>query len=102
MSDIISFADLTDPYQVVIVSPAGDRLVNGQGSLTLTAEVWQSGELIEDVAGSKFAYSWRRYDKDGRQDAAWGTSGVKTGRQLIVSASDVAVRATFVCEIALK
>lgn len=102
VSDIISFADLTDPYQVVIVSPSGDRLVNGQGSLTLTAEVWQAGEVVADTAGSKFNYSWKRYDKDGRQDTAWGTSGVKTGRQLTVSASDVSVKATFICEIALK
>lgn len=102
VSDVISFADLTDPYQVEIVAPQGDKLVRGQGSLTLIAEVWQAGNRINDDAGAKFTYTWRKYNKEGTLDSAWGTSGTKTGRQITVTGADVSVKSTLVCEIALK
>lgn len=103
VSDIVSFADLTDPYQIEVVSPAGDKIVNGLGSIVVTAEVWQKGEKIADAtADSKFTFSWKKYNKDGVQDSAWGTAGVKAGRQLTVNAADVSVKATFIVEITAK
>lgn len=102
VSDVISFADMTDPYTVEIVSPQGDRLVRGQGSLTLTAEVWQAGNRIEDGAGSKFNYTWRMFNKDGQAVSSWGSSGTKSGRQITVTGADVSVKSTFVCEISAK
>jgi len=103
VSDTITFADMTDPYQVQLVSPAGDKLVNGSGELVISAEVWQNGEKIADAtAEGMFTYTWRKYDKDGVQDTEWGTAGVKTGRQLTVTATDVSIKSTFVVEIALS
>ena len=100
VSDIISFADLTDPYQIEVVSPAGDKIVNGQGSIDITAEVWQNGEKLSNV--SKFDFTWKKFNKDGAQDTAWGTSGVKTGQVLTVTKADISIKSTFVVEIALK
>lgn len=102
VADVISFADLSDPYQVEILSPAGDKLVRGQGSLTLTAQVWQKGNLIEDNNGAKFNYVWRKYNANGTADASWGSSGTKQGRTLTVTGADISTKATFVCEITAK
>ena len=99
VSDIISFADLTDPYQIELVSPAGDKIVNGQGSITITAEVWQNGEKIpNDTAKTKFNFTWKKFNKDGNQDTTW----TKTGQELTVEAKDISIKATFVVELTLK
>lgn len=103
VSDIISFSDLSDPYVVEVSSTTGDKLVNGQGSTTLNVKVWQNGEEFADAAAdAKFAFSWKKYKKDGTQDAAWGTDGVKAGKSLVVTSADVDVKATFIVELSLK
>ena len=103
VSDIISFSDLSDPYIVEVSSTTGDKLINGQGSTTINAKVWQNGEAFTDsAADTKFVFSWKKYNKDGTQDTAWGTSGVKTGKTITVTAAEVDVKATFVVELSLK
>lgn len=103
VSDIISFADLSDPYQIVIAAPAGDKIVNGIGSIPIIAEIWQNGEKIPDAtASTKFVFSWKRFDKNGTQDTAWGTSGIKTGTTQTITKDDVTIKATFVCELSEK
>ena len=99
VSDIISFADLTDPYQIEVVSPAGDKIVNGQGSIEITAEVWQNGEKIpNETATTKFNFTWKKFNKDGLQDTNW----TNTGQVITVEAKDISIKSTFVVEIALK
>ena len=100
VSDIISFADLTDPYQIELVSPAGDKIVNGLGSIEITAEVWQNGEKLSDV--SKFNFTWKKFDKDGVQDTTWVPNVSATGQVLTVTAKDISIKSTFVVEITLK
>lgn len=103
VSDIISFSDLSDPYVIEVSSTTGDKMVNGQGSTTLNAKVWQDGSVFADsAADTKFVFSWTKFKKDGTQDAAWGTSGVKTGKSVTVNASEVDVKATFIVELSLK
>lgn len=48
VSDIISFADMSDPYQVEITAPAGTTLTSGLTSTILTVNCWQNGELLPD------------------------------------------------------
>ena len=100
VSDIISFADLTDPYQIQLVSPAGDKIVNGQGKIDITAEVWQSGEKLSDV--SKFEFTWKKFDKDGKLDTNWVPNVSGAGQIITVSASDISIKATFIVELTLK
>lgn len=103
VSDIISFSDLSDPYVVEVSSTTGDKIINGTGSTTLNVKVWQNGEVFADAAAdTKFTFNWKKYKKDGTQDTAWGTTGVKTGRTLTVTASEVDVKATFIVELSLK
>lgn len=103
VSDIISFSDLSDPYVVEVSSTTGDKIINGQGSTTLNVKVWQNGEAFSDsAADTKFTFSWKKYGKDGTQDTAWGTDGVKTGRSLTIDAADIDTKATFIVELSLK
>lgn len=101
--DIVSFFDQSDPYYVEIYSTTGDKILNGQGSTTLMAKVWQAGECFEDAdATAKFDFKWKKYSSSGTQDTSWGTSGVKTGSSITVAASEVSQKATFICEIYSK
>ena len=101
---LCSFEDKTDPYEVQVGSTTGDKIVNGTGSTTLFARVWQGGTQIETeataAASRQFAYTWHKFDKNGTATNFSGTSSpTKTGNPLIVLAADVDTRATFVCEV---
>lgn len=99
VSDIISFADMSDPYQVEITAPAGTTLTSGLTSTTLTVNCWQNGVLLSDSFFTGATCTWRKFNKLGVQDTAWGTSGIKTGRSLTITRSEVSVAATFTVEI---
>ena len=101
---LCSFEDKTDPYEVQVGSTTGDKIVNGQGSTTLFARVWQGGQMIESentaAADRQFTYTWHKFGNDGNASNFYGTSSpTKTGNPLTVTHNDISVRATFVCEI---
>ncbi len=98
-SDIISFADMSDPYQVEIISPQGTTLTAGLTSTTLTANVWRAGEMMQDSFFTGATCTWKKFNKLGVQDTTWGTSGVKTGRTITVTRDEISVAATFTVEI---
>lgn len=99
VSDIISFADMSDPYQVEIATPQGTTLTSGLTSTTLTVNCWQNGVLLPDSFFTGATCTWRKFNKLGVADAAWGTSGVKIGRTLTVTRDEVSVAATYTVEI---
>lgn len=99
VSDIISFADVSDPYQVEVSAPSGTTLTSGMTSTTLTANVWQNGELLPSSFYTGTTCKWRKFNKVGVQDTAWGTSGIKEGRSITVTRSEISVAATFTVEI---
>lgn len=99
VSDIISFADMSDPYQVEITAPAGTTLTSGLTSTALTVNCWQNGVLLPDSFFTGATCTWRKFNKLGVQDTAWGTSGVKTGRSLTITRAEVSVAATLTVEI---
>lgn len=96
-----SFRDASDPIMVNVSSTTGDKIINGQGSTVLRADLWRAGALI-DESGSGYTYTWYKHDKSGAADKSWGGSGSKTGKTLTVPASDIDQKATFVCEISTK
>lgn len=98
-TDVATFIDNSDPIQIVVTSTGGDVFKNGQGSTTLSAVVYQAGNEI-DAAGNG-NYQWTKYNKDGEIDTSWGTNGVKTGKTLSVSTSDVTTKATFMVVVTL-
>ncbi len=99
VSDIISFADMTDPYSVEIQAPAGTTLTSGMTSTTLKVNLWQNGEQLADSFFTGATCTWRKFNKLGAQDSTWGTSGIKTGRTLTVTRDEISVAATFTVEI---
>lgn len=99
VSDMVTIADMTDPYSVEISAPSGTTLTRGMTSTTLTANVWQNGELLPDSFFTGATCTWRKHDKTGAADTAWGTSGVKTGRTLTVKREEISVAATFTVDI---
>lgn len=98
--DTVTFTDLSDPVQMTIVSSAGDRFLNGQGSTTLTAKLFRAGAEIDSSSPYTYTYKWYRFDASGNMDANFGGSNVsyKTGKTLDVGSSDVTGKATFRCE----
>ena len=99
--DTISIIDVSDPIQVMIMSSLGDQFVNGFTSTELTAEIWQNGDKI-DEDGSKYNYTWKKFNEDGDRDNTFGTNGVKTGKTITVSGTEVSRKAIFVCELSTK
>ena len=99
VADIISFADMSDPYQVEITAPQGTTLTTGLASTTLTTNCWQNGALLPASFFTGAICTWKKFNKLGVQDSAWGTSGVKTGRSITVTKTEISVAATFTVEI---
>ncbi|WP_028897847.1 hypothetical protein [Prevotella sp. HUN102] len=105
--EIVTFQDLTDPYVLELYCPTGDKIVNGTGSTTVNARVWQGGTKVEDEAtpepSRKFTYAWTKLDASGKPSNFNGTtSPSKAGNPLTVGAADISGKATFVCEITKK
>ena len=99
VADVISFADMSDPYQVELSAPKGTTLTSGLTSTAVTVNCWQNGVQLPDSFFDGAVCNWKKYNKLGVLDTSWGTSGVKTGRTLTISKSDISVSATFVVEI---
>lgn len=99
VSDVISFADMSDPYQVEITAPQGTTLTSGMTSTTLTTNCWQNGALLPASFFTGATCTWRKFNKLGVQDTAWGASGVKSGRSIIVTKAEISVAATYTVEI---
>lgn len=70
--------DLTDPYVLELHCPTGDKIVNGTGSTTVNARVWQGGTKVEDEAtpeqSRKFTYAWTKLDASGKPSNFNGTT----------------------------
>ena len=84
-----ALTDLTDAEQAYITSSGGGTFVNG-GSSSLSCVLYADGaktKLDED------AYSWSKLDKDGNK-----TAYTKTGRTITVASTEIAEKATFICQ----
>ena len=99
--DTISIIDVSDPIQVMIMSSRGDQFVNGFTSTELTADIWQNGDKI-DEDGSKYIYTWKKFNRNGDRDNTFGTNGAKTGKTITVTGTEVSRKAIFVCELSTK
>ena len=62
--------------------------------------LYRKGEEL-DTAGTGYAYKWSKRDKNGVLDANFGGTGnqYKTGKTVSVSASEIADKATYFCEV---
>lgn len=69
--------DVSDPYDVKIISSAGDKLQNGIGSTNLTPEVYYGAIKVATLTG--WSFTWYFYDKDGNRAAFVDTSKLTSG-----------------------
>lgn len=92
----ITFTDMTDPYQVSIISAQGNTFFNGGGvSKVLEAIVYQ-GDAQVDSDGTALTYSWSKY-VGGELQGTLGSAG--NTKKITVAASDIATEATYVCVV---
>lgn len=89
--------DQSDPIALIVSSTGGDVFKNGEGSTTLTAELYQNGAKMTNLTG--YTFKWYKYNNSGTLVTGWGGTGVdyKTGQTLAVGSSDVDTKATFQC-----
>lgn len=102
----VAFYDVSDPYQAVIESTAGDVFKNGTGSTILICRLYQNGEEIDAKGDGDNTYTWSMTDKDGNAMTPFPCSPTATGsivadnsKAIAVNADDVTVKATFFCEV---
>lgn len=97
---IATLIDYSDPIAIVMESTSGDVFKNNQGSTTITAKLYQSGQEI-DTTGSKYIYKWSKRDQNGVLDANFGGTGnqYKTGKSITVTATDINIKGTYFCEV---
>lgn len=101
---IATLRDMDDPIQLVIQAPEGDIIKNSNGTINLTARLFQLGAEIDawttDAAATIYTYTWWRYNQNGVKDATAAKTG-KTGaaKKLQVTAANVQVKATYICEV---
>jgi hypothetical protein len=108
VSDILSFADTSDPISIDVSASNGTVLRNGFGTTILTANVWQAGAKI-DVGGTLYNYYWTAFDQSGNSITAnltgsggnnWSVTNDGVGnsvksKTLTVNDADVVGKSTF-------
>jgi hypothetical protein len=84
--------DISDPYELRLVSSSGDKLQNGQGSTNLIPFVYYGGNYVSDLTG--WTFTWRFYDKNGKQGAFIDTAKIATAGGAPVTANGTGASAT--------
>jgi hypothetical protein len=79
--------DVSDPYEVRLISTAGDKLQNGVGSTDVYPTVYYGAEKVNNTAGITF--DWYYYDRNGQRGAFVDTTrtGVSGGRTISANTS---------------
>ena len=85
--------DISDPYDVQVLSSTGDKLQNGQGSTTLTPRVYHGSAEVTDLTGWSFSYYL--YDKNGKRVGFVDTSKISTAGGATISAHTTGASAQF-------
>lgn len=85
--------DVSDPYELRIISSTGDKLQNGQGSTTLTPLVYYGATPVASLAG--WTFTWHFYDKNGKRGAFVDTGKIATAGGGTVTANGTGASASF-------
>ena len=84
--------DVSDPYSVVVVSSAGDKLQNGVGSTNLTPDVYYGAAKVSSLTG--WSFTWYYYDRDGKRGGFIDTAKISTAGGAPVTANTTGTSAT--------
>lgn len=82
--------DVSDPYDVKVYASNGQVFQNGNGSKTLTPEVWYGGSK-PDI--SAYTFTWKLYDKNGAKSGFIDTA--KTSAYKAISANTAGITGAF-------
>ncbi|MDO7487050.1 phage tail spike protein [Peribacillus frigoritolerans] len=85
-------------YKTEIYSTKGNTFKNGAVDTILMAVVYKGKDNITDTLPAS-AFIWRKKDKNGVIDTAWGNANMGVGKSVAISSAQVASRATFECDI---
>lgn len=101
----VSILDVSDPYQAVIESTAGNFFKNNTGSTVLICRVYQNGVEV-DPTGVSLTYTWTKTNKDGTSEKTFSPTGVASGsivatkkKAISISHTDVDIKSTFFCSV---
>ena len=73
-SQYFTVYDISDPYDVQIISSSGDKLLNGVGSTNLTPQVSYGSSIISPLTSWEF--TWYLYDRNGKRGGFVDTSKI--------------------------
>jgi hypothetical protein len=79
--------DVSDPYDVKINASNGQVFQNGNGSKTLTPEMWYGNTKVADQSG--YTFTWSLYDKNGNKSGFIDTA--RTSAYKAVSANTAGI-----------
>lgn len=77
--------DISDPYDVRLLSTSGDKLQNGVGSTNIFPDVFYGSVRVSDLTG--WTFTWYFYDRNGNRGAFIDTSKISVAGGAPITAS---------------
>jgi hypothetical protein len=88
-----TISDLSDPYECLIISSAGDKLQNGQGSTTLSPKVYYGATSVDVLTG--WTFTWYFYDRNGKRGGFVDTGKISAAGGGTITANTTGSGASF-------
>ena len=90
-----TISDVSDPYQLNILSSSGDKLQNGVGNTNLTPDIFYGQNRVADLTG--WTFTWTFYNKDGNRGAFIDTTrtAVAGGRNITANTTGASAVLTY-------
>lgn len=85
--------DISDPYELRVLSSTGDKLQNGQGSTTLSPLVYYGASPVPNLTG--WVFTWYFYDRNGKRGAFIDTSKIAASSGGTITAHTTGASASF-------
>ena len=87
--------DISDPYDLKLISSTGDKLQNGQGNTSITPLVYYGSSKVANLTG--WTFTWYFYDKNGKRAAFVNTAKISTAGGAGITANGTGTSASFSC-----
>lgn len=99
--DLIAEIEDDSLFKVELTSTNGIMFKNNIIDTTIYARVFKGvNDITNDIPVT--AFIWKKHDKDGVLDTAWGNRNINIGHTIQVNEDDVYHKATFSCDIMLE
>lgn len=98
VSDRVTEIEEQKMYRLVITSSNGNIFKNGNIATTLSAQVYSWDENITDSLDPN-QFVWTRVSDNADSDRLWNAAHYGGTTQIVITADDVKVRATFFCDL---